>query len=88
MTEANISLTLVRTLLIGSMNLGDQLKLALLQRTVVCVIVKYLPVLLSSDKTWNAVLRTGKTMRQRGAHLSKFGSSLFFRANPAGRAGK
>ena len=42
--EANISLTLVRTSLIGSMNLGDQLKLPLLPRTVVGVIVKYLPV--------------------------------------------
>ena len=36
--EANITLTLVRTPLIGSMNLGDQLKLALHPRTVVGVI--------------------------------------------------
>ena len=70
--KANISLRLVRTSLIGSMNLGDQLKLALLPRTVVGVIVKYLPVKLLCDKTRNTVLRTGKTMRQRGAHLSKF----------------
>ena len=42
--EANISLPLVRTSLIGSIHLGDQLKLALLSRTVVGVIVKYLPV--------------------------------------------
>ena len=42
--EWNISLPLVRTSLIGSINLGDQLKLALLPRTVVGVIVKCLPV--------------------------------------------
>ena len=42
--EENISLPLVRTSLIGSINLGDQLKLALLPRTVVGVIVKCLPV--------------------------------------------
>ena len=42
--EANISLPLVRTSLIGSINLGDQLKLALLPQTVVGVIVKCLPV--------------------------------------------